>query len=191
MLDKTAKRTDVAANLAVILVACLASALLLKNLCRPAQPPNAVPQRLAKESPPPDRGRGPAIGTAVSLPGVDWAAKPRTVVLVLSTKCRFCTDSQPFYRRLVAEAGPHRLGLVAVFPQDPAEANKYLLSMGVAVDRVVQAPPTSVGAQGTPTILFVDPKGTAERVWIGRLTPDLEAEVLSRLGLQPSERSEG
>lgn len=187
MLEKTTKRIEVTANLAVILVACLASALLLRELSRRGQPPTPLSRRAANESPQPYRSPAPAPGTAVSLQGVNWTAKPRTVVLVLSTKCRFCTDSAPFYRRLIEEAGRRRLGVVAVLPQDPAEANSYLLSIGVGVDSVVQAPPMSVGASGTPTLLFVSPKGTVEGIWIGRLGPDGEAEVLRRLTSPVSE----
>ena len=47
------------------------------------------------------RFAGPAvapsiIGSRISLPGLDWARRRATVVLVLSTACHFCTESAPF-----------------------------------------------------------------------------------------------
>jgi hypothetical protein len=37
------------------------------------------------------------------LPSIDYSAAPQTLVSVLSTKCIYCTESLPFYKRLLAE----------------------------------------------------------------------------------------
>src|SRR5712692_9734480 len=50
----------------------------------------------------------------------------KTVVLVLSTRCHFCTASVPFYQRLESGAGKARqLGIVAVFLEGRIDGAKY------------------------------------------------------------------
>jgi hypothetical protein len=174
MNPRYAKAIEMLANLSVIAVALLGCVLLTRNLLPGgrSQPPAAVKSSALQ----------PSIGTQVSLPGVDWATRKQTVVLVLSTRCRFCSESAPFFRRLEKEVrGRRTVRLIAVFPQDAEEASAYLNSLGVAVEEVIQAPLDSMNARGTPTLALVDDRGLITHAWVGRIPPGKEDELMGWL----------
>src|SRR5437899_30573 len=112
--SKFARRVEIATNLSIILVAMIGATVLIKNyLLRgpsniginqaastgPQGSPNASQLVTNK----PVSIPGPAEGSDVSLPGINWSESNETVVLALSNKCHFCTESAPFYQRLTAE----------------------------------------------------------------------------------------
>lgn len=45
-------------------------------------------------------------GSVLSLPGVDWSRDRRTVVLAISSHCRYCSESALFTANSLAAAGP-------------------------------------------------------------------------------------
>ena len=168
MKSKLAKIIEVAANVAIIIVAAALVAVLVRNYLMPRAPRGAV-----ADAPP------VAAGTKLPLTDVDWAKNGQTLVLVLQKGCHFCTESAPFYQRLATgAAGRNDLKLVAVLPQDVEEGKRYLTALGVKIDEVKQSPP---GALGTPTLILVNNTGTVVDSWIGKLRPEKESEVLSRL----------
>lgn len=136
-------------------------------------------------APSPRRPQAPAeiaIGTSLKdrVPGVDWSKNGRTLVLAISTQCRFCKESTPFYRKLQDQVGKS-LKSVAVVPQPVAEAERYLNGEGVHVDQVKQVTMASVGIRGTPTILLVNSGGVVTKMWVGKIQPEQEQEVLTAL----------
>ncbi|HZI18070.1 MAG TPA: hypothetical protein VEY09_05685 [Pyrinomonadaceae bacterium] len=172
MSDGLLKKTEILANVAIIVVALLLGGVLVKRYLLPGQ--DAAPAR----------GLDPRIqaGTKAALPGVDWAQNGNTLLLVLSSDCRFCTESGPFYQRLARERESRPgVRLIAVLPQEVSEGRKYLEGLGVKVDEVRQASPLSTGAGGTPTLILVGADGTVKDSWVGRLAAPQEAEVLNRL----------
>ena len=170
MAKSVTQRLEFLANLAIIVVAVLLSIVLIKSYLLPNS---------SKEKPP-DR-RVPA-GTKLSLPGVDWSANNQTLLLVLQKGCRFCSESAPFYQRLVREtAGRGNIHLIAVLPQTTDESKKYLNDLGVAIEDVRQAGLGSIGVHGTPTLILVNNQGVVMNSWVGKLPADGEAEVLRRL----------
>ena len=165
------KRVELLANVAIIIVALLLGAVLVKRYLLPGAPPPS-PMEAARIKP----------GTKLSLPGVDWGGSSRTMLLVLSTNCRYCTESAPFYQRLAREkAGRGDVRLLAVLPQSVEESKKYLGEHGVAADDVRQTEPKALGVQGTPTLLLVDKTGAVVDSWVGKLPPPKEDEVVSRM----------
>ena len=117
--------------------------------------------------------------TPIRLDGVDWSKADKTLVMVLSTTCRFCTESGPFYRKLANARGKVRM--IAVLPQSVEEGRRYLEDLGVDVSEVVQAPLSSIGVTGTPTLVLVSQDGTVTSTWLGKpLAPD-EANLLLRV----------
>jgi hypothetical protein len=165
------KRIELVANLAIILVAIFLSVLLIRGYVRPKPSPTQK-----------DATFGFRAGTTLVVPDVDWNASRQTLVMALSSTCRFCTDSAPFYQRLVQvrEKNPN-LRLVALFPQTISVSRSYLQELGVNVDEVKQSTFDSFGVTGTPTLILVNDRGIVEESWRGRLIPEKEAEVLSRL----------
>lgn len=124
----------------------------------------------------------PAIarGTKITLPGLDWSGSPQTLVLVLSTDCKYCTASAPFYRRIVSQgAQTHNTRLIALLPQAPNESREYLAKLAIKVDALQQSALASVGAKGTPTLILVNASGVVIQSWEGLLPPYAESEVLA------------
>lgn len=168
----TPGKIETAANIATIGLAVLLAAALVKVDFLPAPSPVRRPPAAAQAG----------IGTSLrgKVPGIDWHANGRTLVLALSTECHFCKESTPFYRRLREKPGM-RLRIVAVLPQSMAAAEQYLNSEGVRVDQVEQVQLPEVGIRGTPTMLLVDGRGIVTNIWTGLLRPAEQEQVLSVL----------
>ena len=165
------KKVEFLANIAIVIVALVLGAVLVKRYLLPtSQPSQIATDRLVK------------AGTKLSVNGVDWAKNKRTLVLALSTDCRFCTESAPSYQRLAQKRseGAH-ITMVAVLPQELSQSQKYLSDHGITVDDVKQAKPSSIGASGTPTLIMTDGNGMVTKAWVGKLPPVKEAEVLALL----------
>jgi hypothetical protein len=174
MKDTVVKKTEFLANLCVISIAVLAGVVLIKDhiFDRP------IRAESRRSAPPP----GPAVGTRIALPGVNWADKDNTLLVVLSKNCRFCSESAPFYQKIAREADQNEgVRLIAVFPQDAGEGRKYLSELGVPIEEVIQSPLEVIGARGTPTLILVDKEGVVKNTWAGRLNSDKEPDVLGRL----------
>ncbi len=167
-MGNVAKKIETGANVAIIAVALLLGTVLVRQYLLP-QPPRPDPVGSARIQP----------GTKLSLPGVDWGRSERTLLMVLSTTCRYCTESAPFYQRLAREHGGARL--VAVTPQQVGEAQGYLSRLGIGVDEIRQADLDAIGVRGTPTLIMLDGDGSVLESWIGKLPPEKESEVLNRL----------
>src|SRR5690242_2897322 len=88
------KRIELLANVSIIIVAVLLGVVLVKQLVlnkntQPARPASA--------------GREVSRGDKVSVSGVEWAKNSHTLLLVLQKGCHFCTESAPFYQRLIKQ----------------------------------------------------------------------------------------
>jgi hypothetical protein len=167
-------RLETVANVATIVVAGLLSVVLIKTYLLPVPSPRMPIQLPATES--------AAIGTHLAgrLAGVNWKENGRTVVLALSTRCHFCTESAPFFRKLKKKAGKD-IKIIGVLPQPVAESESYLKGEGLHVDQVKQVTLASIGVNGTPTILLLDANGTVTGSWVGKLQPEDEDRVLAAI----------
>jgi thioredoxin-related protein len=163
------QKIEFSANIAIIVVAVLLSIVLIKSYLLP------------------DRSKEPRdlrvpTGSKVSVPGVDWAGNNRTLLVVLQKGCHFCSESAPFYQRLVREVGtagnPH---LIAVLPQTVDEGKKYLNELGVPIEDIKQAELDAVGVGGTPTLVLVNNQGVVVNSWVGKLSAENEEGVLRQL----------
>jgi hypothetical protein len=172
MPDGIFKKTELIANIAIIIVALLLGGVLVKRFLLPGSETTTA------------RNTDPRIpaGTKASLSGVDWAKNGQTLLMVLSRDCHFCTESAPFYQHLAREtAGRPDIHLLALFPQEVEEGKKYLDHLGISVNEIRQAAPSSTGAGGTPTLILVDQHGIVKNSWVGKLSAPEESEILSQL----------
>lgn len=172
-MNKLHKRAELFANIAIIIVATLLSVVLVKRFVldrnEPANPLAA--NQLAS-------------GDRVPLEGIEWLKNRHTILLVLQKGCRYCTESAPFYQRLIREtANRNDVKLIALFPQSVAEAKQYLNEIGVSIADIRQVDLHRVKVGGTPTLILVNEGGVALDVWKGKLPPDAESQVLSKLKL--------
>jgi thioredoxin-related protein len=165
-MEKTAKKIEVAANVAIIIVALVVVLFFIKNYRT-----NRAESRAQIST-----------GTKFALKDVNWQDSGKSVVLALSTTCHFCTESAGFYRELVQECQKQHVHTVAVLPQAVNEATSYLKNEGVTVDEVKQGSFPELQISGTPTLLLLDSRGVVKNVWFGKLPDNKEREVLSKLG---------
>jgi hypothetical protein len=79
------KKVELLANIAIIIVAILLGVVLVNRYLLPASPePNAA-QAAVQIKP----------GMKLSFPDVNWEKSRKTLLLVLSTNCKYCTASAP------------------------------------------------------------------------------------------------
>ncbi|MET0622153.1 MAG: hypothetical protein ABW250_04140 [Pyrinomonadaceae bacterium] len=172
MTGKLTRGIETSANVAIILAATVLCTVLVKSYVIPASVPNAAGESA-------EARREVKRGDKVAVSGVDWQEGQKTLLLVLSTTCHFCTESSPFYQRIVKERGDTRL--VALVPQAEEEGQAYLRSLGVSIDEVKHITFKGMGLTGTPTLLLVNGDGVVSDVWVGALPPNKEEEVIGRL----------
>lgn len=171
-MNSLAKRIELLINIAIIVIALLLGGVLAKRYLWPsdhAASTSDIDPRIPS-------------GMKASLPDVDWAKNGQTLLLVLSRHCHFCSESAPFYQRLVQEAEKNgNTRIVAVLPQEIDEGKKYLSDLGVPIGEVKQAGLDAIGVTGTPTLILVDRNGIVKNSWVGKLSAPEESEILSRL----------
>lgn len=164
-------KIQVAANLAIIFVAFLLGGVLVHRYFFAA---NAKPTTAENE--------GIKVGTKLSLTDVDWSKSNKNLLLVISTSCRYCTESVPFYQKLVSQKTGHNdVKMIAVLPQPVSEAEKYLNENKITVEEIRQTSLNTINVRGTPTLILVDKTGAVVQSWRGKLPPEKEIEVLNQL----------
>jgi len=167
MLMNISKKLELVANLAIIVVAFLLGAVLVKD--------HFVTKRIEVSRNESTATKSPALSGL----NIDWRQSKQTVLLAVSSTCHFCTESAPFYKQLAKARGKTRL--IAVLPQPVEEGRRYLEGLGIAVDEIRQAPLSSINVEGTPTLMLVSSDGLVVQTWIGKLVEEEQAEVLNKL----------
>ena len=160
------RKLDIATNIALVIVAVIASAVLVRNY---------LLSRAGRDMP------QIAVGEKLSLTGVDWQSNGTTLVLALAPGCDSCSESAPFYRRLTAELATQRVHLTAVLPASVEESREYLRSLKVEIADVRQGSFEALKIRGTPTLILVDQQGVVLNVWLGRLPPEKEQQVIDTI----------
>jgi len=158
------KRLESVTNIAILIAAVIASAVLVRNYFLSGPGPGLPPQI--------------AVGEKFPLADVDWKGNGNTLVLALAPGCESCSESAPFYRRLTAELPAQRIHMTAVLPESVEQSREYLRGLVVEVDDVRQGSFALLKIRGTPTLILVDEQGVVRNVWLGRFPPDKEQQVL-------------
>lgn len=177
-MSKFTECLEILTQSALVLVALVVSLVLIKNyLLTPASGGGKQQQAVSGQ---PDSN---PVGSTLSVTGVDWTRSRQTLVLALQKGCRYCSESAPFYQRLVRDyADAEKTRLVAVLPNDVETGRGYLESLDVPIQEVRQAALSSIKVKGTPTLLLVNQSGEVVAYWRGKLTQAGEADVLRRMG---------
>lgn len=124
----------------------------------------------------------PPTGTKFVLDGVDFSKNRKSIVLALQRTCRFCSESIPFYQELVKVAEfRDDLGFLALMPGESDENQAYLESNSVLRFNLIQVKLEEVGMNATPTLLIVNDEGVVLGSWVGKLSPEVEKEVIFKL----------
>ena len=120
-------------------------------------------------------------GERLTVPNVDWAQNKKSLVFFLKKDCFYCTSSAPLYRQLIEDAAKRNVKCIAVLPNSPEEARKYLQYLELPIENIQTGDPLAAyKISGTPTVLFVDESGIVRRVWFGA-QPEREKEMRDQL----------
>jgi thiol-disulfide isomerase/thioredoxin len=161
---------EVVTNLAVLAVCITIGVVLLRGrtaTSQTAQAAQTINQGIAKGD------MFPNVGA------VKYDQASETLVLALNTRCHFCKESLPFYRKLVAQNRGAQI--VALFPNPDTEVRDYLETEKLSVQKVAELDFAKFQIGGTPTLVLVDRSGKVRNVWNGKLTDAGQKEVLSAL----------
>jgi len=170
MTTRFARIVEVVANIAIVVVAVVVVGVVAKQYFWRTTSPTRP---------------GVAAGTKLAVANVDWEQNGATLIVALQSGCHFCSESAPFYQRLVNDTkDKNGLKIVAVLPQTIDDGKQYLYSLKVPIADVKQAQLQTFGVSATPTLILVDSKGQVVNSWVGRLTPEAEAEVLQKIKQQ-------
>lgn len=174
------RRVQFFSNIAIILIAILLGAIVVLQYIVPksnANPTPTVTQNAQSQA----NSSLNLVGKTIPLQEVDWGKSKKNLILYVSNTCHFCSESADFYKKVVTESSKNNTNLVAVLPQTVEEGREYLKKLEVNIDNVYQSSPDSIGLRGTPTLLLVNEKGIITDVWMGKLQPEREEQVLTKL----------
>lgn len=168
-MDRLKKILEAGSNVAIIVVAItLVGFIAVKYFSPSAQPQSEKPE-------------GIKPGAIIPTGDLVWDKSDKNLVMVLSTACKYCNESAPFYQKLSARKNGTDVRLFAVLPQSKEEVTKYLSEKNVSVDEIVQLNPGQIDVRGTPTLLLVNRMGVVLEAWNGKLPPEKEIEVMGRI----------
>ena len=160
--------SNAVANVSVTIACALLSAALLRNL--------VYGSASGHPEPPSTYEIGVTIDDVTELP----RSEAPTLILYLSSNCRYCTESLPFYKTMAA-APDDRHYRVRAIGREPAESlKKYLTDAGVTADSVGSIGNRQLKFSATPTIVLVDGTNKVVNAWVGLLR-NREAEVVRAL----------
>lgn len=168
------ERIEALANILIILVSILVVVVIVRQYLSNSG-------ESARTGSPPGSEEISA-GKNISVEGIDWSHSRKTVLLVLSSNCRYCTQSVEFYQKLVLKRqNGEQLRIIALFPHSVELGRRYLADHNVYVDDVKEVSMPQLGTYFTPTIILVDSGGKIVNSWVGKLQPDKENEIMSML----------
>ena len=168
-MRRLSQKAEIAANILIIVVAALLIGVIVQKYFFGK---SAIKQQARVQ---------PAIGSHVNLLDESRVNQSKTLILALQTGCHFCNESVPFYKRLIETVKGKNIKLVAVFPISIEESKAHLNELGLTNLEVKRSPLENIQVSGTPTLILTNEKGEIMDFWVGKLTPDKEAEVINKL----------
>lgn len=188
-MRKTYRNLQFLSNIATVVIAVLLCVITVKLFVSPSTNGNIVsnpkPNEVVSNTNTPSAIKPPAVnplGKPVPLENVNWKENKKTLVLYLSTSCRYCNESSPFYKQLLEKfSNDKNVKLIAVLPQPVDESKEHLKGLGVNIENVYNAQLSSMGVAATPTLLIVNESGVVSEYWRGKLNSDREKEVINKL----------
>lgn len=112
------------------------------------------------------------------LPAADlikYGSSTQTLLMFLSSHCRYCEQSAPFYAELLKSTPRSRV--LAIGQEPVSNLQMFLQQRGVEVDDVLRVDGALFRVPATPSLVLADSNGKVLRTWRGLLTEDQESEV--------------
>ena len=132
----------------------------------------------------PIKGAEPEVGSQYGpIAGLDFTQSDKTLVLAISSECKFCRASAPLYRQL-RERSEHNkaVKLVMIHPSSDSTFGEFSRQNGLGEVSVFPADFEDLKLIRTPALVLVNRGGRIQKVWIGKLSEKQEAEVLHVFG---------
>lgn len=170
-MEKLQSKLETLANIAIIVVAILIVGVIVQRYFFPSKTEGG-----SNEQPP-----GPSLGSKINLPDLDWSQQPQTVLIVLQKDCIYCTESAPFYQRLLKDGAGKNVKFIAVLPHPKGISQIYLSDLGISGLEIRESTLQFLDVRGTPTLIVVNDKGEVVNSWTGKLRPEREQEVYKQL----------
>ena len=127
------------------------------------------------------------VGSVLKLPAeITAPATDLTVVVGLSSNCRFCTESMPAFRVLdefVRSRGRGKVRVIALSAESPEVIDAYLQQQGLAAFQPTNVKSDSEIARAvarTPTLVLLDRAGRVVAARSGKMTPAQMKEFITR-----------
>lgn len=116
-------------------------------------------------------------GESFKLPKeVDLRQRPNTILLALDISCQYCSQSLPFYKKLIAKSKETpSLRVVALFSNDRTEVEAYLLEQNVDIEFFPNVDLAKLKVDTTPTVIWVDENGKIVGSYQGMLQEKMES----------------
>lgn len=118
---------------------------------------------------------------APEIDGVRYQVRPRTVILALSSTCRYCAEDAPFYKALAKARDQRNFQLVVVGTEQSTTLAEYLRGLEITSDHLASVAPGTLRVSGTPAIILVDSGGRVTSQWVGALR-GRESQVDAAIG---------
>jgi hypothetical protein len=162
-----ANKVAVAANVAII-ITCAVLVTMVAIV--------RGPQLLGSTPAPPYQ-----VGDVFAEAGPETRGKG-TLVVVFRSNCVPCRESVAFHRTLAAALkSTGTANVVAVSPEPAEVATAYLREHQVPFTAVKSV--SRVRVRSTPSLLWLDANGVIKELWVGRLSPEREAQVYRTLSV--------
>jgi hypothetical protein len=167
------KKLDVAASVAIIVVAVLLGVTLIRqHLFRKNSANTASETALEAPLQPGRHLDAPA--------GYQWQTHPRTLLFALRYGCIHCEHNMAFYQKLqhlVLDKAPNTY-MLSVFPDESFIAQHDLDAHNLhGMPFLATVSFRNLHVFGTPTLLLVDSQGTILHSWVGELSEKQQNEV--------------
>ncbi len=111
--------------------------------------------------------------------GVNYSAAQRTLVIAISSRCGYCSESIQFYKQLAEAQGVSGITrILAMLPDGEDEAKQYLQQKQLDLKFISNVNFKDLNITATPTLVLVDKSGKILDFWIGKPSKDVEDQVL-------------
>jgi peroxiredoxin len=164
---------EVATNVAVLLVALVVSSVFAWNYFTR----HSMPQLQTGFQ------KGQVFA---QVPGINYHTSSQTLLIAMSTKCHYCTESVPFYQQLAEaqRASGKTTHVVAIFPNTEDEVKQYVQQNKLDLDTVADVNFGSLNIAGTPTTVLIDSSGKVRDFWVGKLPQEGEQQIIKAVSGQ-------
>ncbi len=131
-------------------------------------------------NPEPPRPTHESYATGETFPAVPNVPADRPVaILWLQSQCRYCGESMAFYRRAVESHGAE--SVIVMGPEPESQLREYLNKNGLGAVPVSNHRPGTLKFSGTPTLAVLGRDRRVAGVWVGKVSPAVEDQILSAL----------